>query len=41
MTKKEAIGILMLSPIYFRLTLLERMELVNEFVVLHSPRWVT
>ena len=35
MSKREAIRILMLSPIYFRLSLAERQELVEEFLKIH------
>ncbi|MFO7761454.1 MAG: hypothetical protein ACQES8_06540 [Thermodesulfobacteriota bacterium] len=36
MTKKTAIKILMMSPIYFRLNIKERMKLVQEFLRLNS-----
>lgn len=36
MTKKTAVKILMMSPIYFRLDIRERMELVQEFLRLNS-----
>jgi len=35
MSKREAIRILMLSPIYFRLSLAERHELIEEFLQIH------
>ncbi|MFZ5766959.1 MAG: hypothetical protein ACOY4H_15385 [Thermodesulfobacteriota bacterium] len=39
MSKREAIRILMLSPIYFRLSLLQRQELLAEFMQMHAyPR---
>jgi len=36
MSKREAIRILMLSPIYFRLSLLQRQELLAEFLQIHT-----
>lgn len=36
MDKKTAIKILMLSPIYFRLNVMERMVLIREFIELNS-----
>lgn len=36
MTRQEAIRILMLSPIYFRMTLIDRKELIREFCFLHG-----
>ncbi|MGV1100500.1 hypothetical protein ACUUL3_13985 [Thiovibrio sp. JS02] len=36
MSKREAIRILMLSPIYFRLSLLSRRELIRDFLVRHG-----
>jgi len=35
MSKREAIRILMLSPIYFKLSLAERHELIEEFLQIH------
>jgi hypothetical protein len=35
MNKREAVRILMLSPIYFRLSLAQRHELVEEFLQIH------
>jgi len=35
MSKREAIRILMLSPIYFKLSLTERHELIEEFLQIH------
>jgi hypothetical protein len=35
MNKREAVRILMLSPIYFRLSLAQRQELVEEFLQIH------
>jgi hypothetical protein len=35
MSKREAIRILMLSPIYFKLSLTERHELIAEFLQIH------
>jgi len=36
MSKREAIRILMLSPIYFKLSLTERHELIEEFLQIHT-----
>ncbi len=36
MTKRTAIKILMMSPIYFRLDIRQRMELIEEFLRLNS-----
>lgn len=36
MSKRKALQILMLSPLYFRLSLLERKELVEEFCRTHA-----
>lgn len=36
MTKRRALQILMLSPIYFRMSLAERKELVDEFCKSHA-----
>jgi len=38
MTRQEAISILMLSPFYFRMTLIDRKELIREFCILHGKR---
>lgn len=38
MTRQEAIRILILSPIYFRLTLVDRKELIREFCILHGKK---
>ncbi len=38
MTRQEAIRILMLSPIYFRMTLSDRKELIREFCILHGKK---
>lgn len=35
MSKREAVRILMLSPIYFKLSLTQRQELVEEFLHIH------
>lgn len=35
MSKKEALKILMLSPLYFRLNVLARKKLLDEFCRLH------
>lgn len=35
MTPQEAIRILMLSPFYFRMTLVDRKQLVMEFCSIH------
>lgn len=36
MTARKAIRILMLSPLYFRLSLAERKLLLDEFIALHG-----
>ncbi len=36
MTVREAVKILMLSPIYFRMNLKDRKKLINEFCSLHG-----
>lgn len=36
MTKKEALSALMLSPMYFRLNLVDRKALINEFCELYG-----
>lgn len=38
LTTKEAIHILMLSPFYFRLKLIERLALVKEFMTIHNNK---
>ena len=38
MSRQEAVKILMLSPFYFRLSLRERKELVEEFCILHGVK---
>ena len=38
MSRKDAVKILMLSPIYFRLSLPDRKELINEFCHLHGKK---
>jgi hypothetical protein len=37
MTVREAVRILMMSPIYFQLDLETRMEMVKEFCRIHQP----
>jgi hypothetical protein len=41
MNKREAVRILMLSPIYFRLSLAQRHELVEEFLQLHMRSFIS
>ena len=36
MTARDAVKILILSPVYFRLTLKDRKKLVQEFLLLHG-----